>query len=220
MTPSQIEKLPKELKVTKEASATFDLVLNNQDSKVTEYIRTPLTFAYSVKKGTFIYLHMIVSGKRSNPTIELVPKIKYEDKDTKDNCLLEVSKLDYTNSPYKKNLRNLADANSERVILKKLGKIENVKDRPVKDVNNKDHVVKYTAKLKRKDSSLTINEINYIQKNIGLSTSEKVLISLSSAFIALTILFVFLGIRNLKKSQVTDLDKEVRTGKIEQLIEE
>jgi hypothetical protein len=220
LTPSQIEKLPKELKVAKEASATFDLVLGSQDSKVTEYIRTPLTFAYSAKKGTFIYLDMVVSGKRSNPTIELVPKIKYENKDTKDNCKLEVSKLDYTNSPYKKNLRNLAEVNSERVILKTLGKIESVKDRPVKDINNKDHVVKYTAKLKRSDNSLTLNEINYIQKNIGLSTSEKVLIILSSAFFALTLLFVFLGIRNWRKLEKTDLDKEVRTGKIEQLIEE
>ena len=49
---------------------------------------------------------------------------------------------------------------------------------------------------------------------------KKVLIILSSAFFALTLLFVFLGIRNWRKLEKTDLDKEVRTGKIEQLIEE
>ena len=219
LTPSQIEKLPKELKVAKEAATSFNLDLKSGEKKITERIRTPLTFAYSFKKGTLIYLHMIVSGKRSNPKIELQPKIKYENKDTKDNCKLQMSKLDYTNSTYKKYLRNLAEE-TDVVILKEFGNIENVKDKPIKNSNIKDHVVKYTAKLRRSDNSLTLNEINYIQKNIGLSNLEKGLIIASSGLFALTILFIILGIINMNKKKTTDLENEVISGKIDPLLQE
>ncbi len=53
------------------------------------------------------------------------------------------------------------------------GKIKNIKDKPVHDKNIKDHYVIYTTILKRSDQSLTLNEINYIQKEIGISIYEK-----------------------------------------------
>ena len=59
-------------------------------------------------------------------TIKLNQKIKYENKDKKDNCKLEVSKLDYTNSPYKK-IWEISEVNSERVILKKSEKLKVLK---------------------------------------------------------------------------------------------
>ena len=217
LTPDEINKLPSVLKVAKEASATLDLNENHGQNQVTEHIRTPLTFAYKLKVGTLVYLDMVVSGKRSNPSIELRPKIKY-DKDSNDdenNCDYSLSKMDYTNSSIK-DLRKL----EESEVLYKFGKIKNIKDKPVHDKNIKDHYVMYTATLRRSDKSLTLNEIYYIQKEIGISIYEKALIIISSVFLAFALLFTVLAVRNLKKVQGKDIEKEVKLGKIEKLLEE
>ena len=44
------------MKVTQEASATFDLTEIAGENEVTQHLRQPLTFAYTIKKGTSVYI--------------------------------------------------------------------------------------------------------------------------------------------------------------------
>ena len=101
------------------------------------------------------------------------------------------------------------------------GKVQSIKVKPNdKEINNKNHYILYTLRLKRKDKSYLLSELAYDQNDIGLSTSEIVLIVLSSAFFAASILFILLAIRNMKLIKKGDnLEKEIRSGNIEQLLE-
>ena len=88
---------------------------------------------------------------------------------------------------------------------------------------NKKHEVRYKIILTRKDGSTYYRTIWYKQAEIGLSLLEKILIIASAAFIALTILFIILGVRNLKlknKNGIDYLEEEVKGGNIEQLLTE
>ena len=212
LTIDELLKLPKSLKVAREAAATIDLTEVKGENRVTERIRTPLTFDYKLKKGSLPYMHLILTGRRKNPQIEIKPQIKYEE-ETKDDVTIRITKRDFTK--YSNN-----QIQKEEDVLHE-GKVQSIKVKPNdKEINNKNHYILYTLRLKRKDKSYLLSELAYDQNDIGLSTSEIVLIVLSSAFFAASILFILLAIRNMKLIKKGDnLEKEIRSGNIEQLLE-
>ena len=168
---------------------------------------------------------MYVSGKRSDPTIKLTPVIDYKKNDTVDTIKIQALKLDFTKySETPKALRFLDSDGNYLTIYEKNIYSNNIKDYPnKKEKSNKKHEVRYKIILTRKDGSTYYRTIWYKQTEIGLSLLEKILIIASAAFIALTILFIILGIRNLKsksKSEEDYLEKEVKGGNIDKLLEE
>ena len=219
-----LKKLPTELKIAKQSAAVFDLTEAEGESEITEYLRKPLTMPYTLIDKSIVYIHMYVSGKRSDPTIKLKPVIDYKKNDTVSTIKIEALKLDYTKySETPKALRFLDSDGNYVTIYEKNKYSDNIKDYPTKkEKSNKKHVVRYKVILTRKDGSTYYRTIWYKQEEIGLSLLEKILIISSAAFITLTILFIILGIRNLKmkNKNVDYLEKEVKDGNLEQLLEE
>ena len=213
LTTDQLLKLPKSLKVAKESAAIIDLTEVKGENTVIERIRTPLTFDYKIKTGSLPYMDLIVSGRRSNPTIEIKPNIKYVN-DDENKCKIRVTKTDYT---------KYSDNQIENEVNKELydGIVNTVKDEPnKKEPNNKNHQILYRIRLQRPDQSYILTEENYFQKDIGLSNAEIALIVLSTAFFAIAILFFALAYRNWKLIKKVDfIENKVKSGKIGQLLE-
>ena len=213
LTKNELLALPKSLRVAEEAVAIMDLTKNKGENKVREYIREPLTFDYTLKLGSDINMDLVLTGRRSNPKIQIKPKIKYQGNDNKDNVKIRVGII---------NQDNKTDVTSRIGEELYEGKVKSVYNAPnSEDINKKDHIIQYNIRLQRKDGSYILTQEIYDQKKIGLSTSEKVLICLSAGFFFATILFVWLGIKNMKLIKKGDfIEKEVTSGKISRLLEE
>ena len=221
LTPEEIKNLPSAMKVTQEASATFDLTEIAGENEVTQHLRQPLTFSYTIKKGTSVYIDMIVSGRRKNPSIELIPKIKFADNDNKDNIEMEIKKLDRTEY----NDASFIAKGYETIYGNKGKKyIESVEDEEINKIEtdeNKKHKIIYEIKIKKSDNQYTLNRIEYDQEDIGISLIEIILISLSALFLLLSVLFFYLGIQNFKnKKEKGHLENEVKSAKLDKLLAE
>ena len=217
LNPEEYNNLPDELKITKESSAILDLNPTRGVKQVTQYLRTPLSFPYRKLTGSLVYLDMILTGRRSNPTIEIKPKIKLENNDTLNDIKLKINKVDYTKYS-SKNLRNL----DELGIIVYEGNYSNYIDESPneKEISNKEHSITYIVQMQRRDKSFTSNRIKYNQKDIGLSIYELIVIIVSIVFIALALIFLILGIKNLKSYKGDNLEKEVQNVDTGKLIEE
>jgi hypothetical protein len=216
LTVDEIKALPKQMQVAQESSAIFDLTEVKGENEVTQHLRDPLVVAYKLKTGSQVYIDMIVSGRRKNPTIELQPKIKLEGNDTLDNIKLQVKKLDRTS--YSDSSLN----SNENEILQKFDKYkDSIEDTPnEKETDeNKEHKVVYEMKILTSYGNYTLNRIVYDQVEIGISLYEIILISASALFIALSVLFIVLGIRNCKKDD-SGLENEVKGGQIDKLLDD
>jgi hypothetical protein len=211
LSPEDLEALPKELPIVKESATIMDLTQNKGENEVTQIIRTPLTFNYKKPDGALVYIDMTVSGRRSNPEVEIEPVVKESEKDNKDTVKFKISKIDYTQ--YFDNQASLRFLDESIVTLCDFG--ENKKsfvDVPNKrDTSNKEHKVLYIVQMKRKDGSLVTNRIIYNQKDFGISTAELVLIILTILCFALTGIFGFLAYKNCKLIRSNRLEKEVGT---------
>ena len=217
LTPDQINSLPDELKITRESSATLDLDPVNGKKKVTQYLRTPLSFAYTKPKGSLVYIDLILSGRRRNPDIEIKPKVKFDKQnETYFDIKLSISKLDYTK--YNSNLRNLADEYGE--VLYNGGYNSFTDENPnIKEISNKEHSIKYIVRMRRRDGTIAKNEIIYNQKDWGITTAEIILIILSAAFYALAIFFFVLAVKNMKIIKGGGVEEEIKSGKIDKLLQ-
>ena len=215
LTNDEINALPKLAIASKESSTKLQLT-NKGDNEVTQYIRTSLALKYQiVQKGAKVYLDLVVSGRRSNPTIEIKPRIQLENENI-DNIFIDIMKSDLTEYEEKTDI-----AIPDKYIAENLQHVESVEDTPIsKETSNKEHVILYTVYLKKSNGILTTNKISYIQKDIGLSTWEVVLIILSIVCFAFTLLFVWAGINNIKKSKSGDdaLLTRVKTENMEKLL--
>ena len=218
LTVDEINALPKQMEVTQESSATFDLTEIVGENEVTQHLRKPLSFAYTLKPGTQVYIDMVISGSRKNPTIDLEPKVKFleNSEDNLDNIKIQVKKLDRTLYSDSSLIAN------DPEILYKLDKFnDNFEDEPnIKETDeNKEHVVLYEMKIQTSYGNYSISRIEYVQKDRGISTIEIVLFCISIVFIALSVLFIVLGIRNCKNDS-EGLEKEVKAAKIDKLLED
>jgi hypothetical protein len=218
LTPEEINELPTQLNVAKESATIMDLTENKGENEVTQIIRTPLVFAYKKPEGASVYIDMTVSGRRSNPTVEIEPKVKSDDKniDNIDTVSFKVSKIDYTQ--YSNTQASLRILEENLVTISDFGDgKKSVEDEPnVKDTSRSDHQVMYIVQMKRTDGSLVTNRILYNQKDFGISTAEVVLIIISIVFFAFSIIFGFLGYKNYKLLKEGHLEKEV--GKMDRLL--
>ena len=176
-TSKDVKKLPKQLTVVNEAAATIDLTDNIGEKQVTQYIRTPLSFAYAQRsiKESDIFIDLVISGKRSNPTIEINPKIKAGDENMKIK-LYKVDSTKYSDIKASAGIINIKNATLIYPSTNKFGKyIKSIKDYPCeKENSNREHSVTYIAVLEKSDYQPKY--LTYNQADIGISTLEVVLI--------------------------------------------
>ena len=214
LSKEELERLPKELKIAKEASAIYYI----GTKKVTQHNRVPLTFPYKLNIGSLSFLHLILTGRRKNPNIELETEYKFNGTDNKENIILNLNKSDLTEANSK--IRKLEEI--KEILYNGIAKnYSNIDDKPNdKDTSKTNHFVRYFISIYRqKGKYLHWGQIDYDQEEIGLSTAEKVLIIISSVFFLVSVIFVILAIRNIRRSK-GELETEVQNTKVEQLIVE
>ena len=214
------KKLPTELKVAQESFAIIDLTEEGYD-KVTQNLKKSLVFQYKLKERQAAYLDLIISGRRSNPTVKIVPKIKYikntSDKDTK----ITYYKSDITKYNDSTNKSKLIDLENEEIDLK-LEALSSDKDSPcTKENSNKEHEVIYSINAQLKDGSSLSNRYKYEQTKIGMSTTEVVLIIISIFFYIAAGTLIWFSIKNIRLNKEDNaIEKTIKETKIEQLLEE
>ena len=218
LTQEEIDQLPNELKVSKQSATIMDLTKIKGEKEVTQVIRTPINFVYSKPEGALVYIDMTVSGRRSNPTVEIEPKVKPYETDTLDNVKIKISKIDYTN--YKDNQSVLRKLEEMTTLCDFNDGKKSIEDEPItKEPTNDEHKVLYIVQIQRSDGSLSTNKIVYNQQDFGISTAEIVLIILSIICYALAAIFIILGVKNYKLIKGGNIEKEVKSTKIERLLE-
>ena len=225
LTLAEKQALPKALPVANR-SAVYLKVLNSSTAKTaTQQLRQPLTFAYTIKAKTTVYMDLVLSGKRSNPTVTIKPKINYYDNDTEKNISIYIGKADVTR--YYSDLRKLEETENlykYETIYTKGNYIKQQKDHPIqKERENKNHVVLYTVLLYRKgnngkDILISSNSMKYEQRNIHLSTAEAVLVLLSIIFFAAAVFFIWRVYMNWKEINSGKVEKSVKNTKLDKLL--
>ena len=215
LSEEEIEALPKQMPVAQESSAIFDLTEVKGENEVTQHLRDPLVVPYTIHKGTIVYIDMILTGRRKNPTIELKPKVKLEDDDTLDNIRLQLKKLDQTNYS---NQSLIADKWETKYFGKYKDSFEDTPNSK-ETGENKEHVFEYLIDIKTCHGNYTNRTILYKQSEIGLSIYEIILISASALLLLLSGLFIFLGVKNWKKDY-TGLENEVKDIELDKLLDD
>jgi hypothetical protein len=214
------KKLPTELKVAQESFAIIDLTEEGYN-QVTQNLKKSLVFQYKLKERQAVYMDLIVSGRRANPTVKIVPKIKYiknnSDKETKINYY----KSDITKYNSDTNKSKLIDLEIEEIDLK-LEALSSDKDSPcTKENSNKEHEVIYSVNALVKDGSLLSNRYKYEQTTIGMSTTEVVLIIISIFFYIGAGILIWLSIKDIRLMRENSIiEKTIKETKIEQLLDE
>ena len=212
---SPIKQLPSELLVAKESSVIIDLTNKKGENVVVQNLKKTLSFVYTIYEPSSVYIDLVISGKRKNPTVKIVPKIKCKGNDTLDNIKIKIIKNDLTK--YSSNENN---TEYKEITLYSKGKFtKDIKDKPNKIENsNKEHVSLYTIYVYTNDGFI-YNQIEYIQKDIGISTTELVLIILSIIFCAASIFMIYLSVKKCKNlNSSKDFNKDINDSKIEELL--
>ena len=200
--------IPDSLKVAKESSVIMDLTDKKGEKEVTQVLRKNIVYKYSNNEVSSVFIHLEVSGRRSNPKVEIIPKFK-----GKNYTNITVYKTDFTHySSYKE--KNSTNYTTE-IINKKKGKYI---DYPSKiEKNNKNHVIVYTVNIKTPLGTVS-NRIKFQQNKIGLSTSEVWLLVISIIFYILTILCLYLIFLRWKNSK-SDIENKITSFQSEKLLE-
>ena len=190
LSGDELDKLPTSLQIAKESSTSMKLTLEKIEEPVTQIIRTPIVFAYQSKKGSLPYIDLIVFGKRSNPSVEIVPKVKLEN-ETLENILFSIAKVDMTEYN-EDNLKNINETYEVKYLIKNTKNVKSYdSDKPIiKEASNKKHVVLYSISITKKDNSKAQNKFAYIQEDIGMSSFEVVLIFIPLWFLLFCLLFL------------------------------
>ena len=213
LTIEELDGLPSTLDVANESSATMDL---EKENNITQILRQPLVFSYQKKKGSIPYIDLVVSGRRSNPDVEVIPKIKLEN-DTLEDILVNITKMDLT--VYEDGLN---ETNNVKMLVKNKKKPGKAEDKPItKEFSNKNHEVIYTVSIKRKDKSFAQNKIAYKQKEIGITTPKIILIIISIVLYGIAAFFIWAGCKNMKLINSGGiLDKQVNDSNLDRLLNE
>ena len=220
LSEDELDKLPTSLQIAKESSTSMKLTLEKIEEPVTQIIRTPIVFAYQSKKGSLPYIDLIVFGKRSNPSVEIVPKVKLEN-ETLENILFSIAKVDMTEYN-EDNLKNINETYEVKYLIKNTKNVKSYdSDKPIiKEVSNKKHIVLYSISITKKDNSKAQNKFAYIQEDIGMSSFEVVLIIISIILFAFSGIFIWLGIYNLKLGKYSSLEVQAKYFDQEKLLNE
>ena len=220
LTPEELKGLPSTLEVANQSTTHLQVTNETSAEVYSQVIRTAISFKYQ-NNNIFPYLDLIVSGRRSNPNIEVVPKVNTINNPEAKQILTNITKLDLTEYLQEENKK----LNSQNEILvKNIFYPKNAEDKPIKvEYDNKKHVVLYYVSVRVGDRR-TENKLAYIQEDIGLSTAEVVLIIISIIFFACAGFFIWAGIKNMKliRSNGTDplLENKVKSSNLDQLLNE
>ena len=232
LTPEEKKALPKELPVAKESSVYMNIEKEKEVEEgeeeeieiesVVEHLRQPLVFAYSVKHKTSVNIDLVISGKRSNPTVKIKPKINFFGNDKENNVEVYIGKIDLTK--YGTQIRKLDedDDNLKYANVYKRGKfVKQAEDKPIQfQKENKNHVVQYIVVVYGKDGSTCYNIIKYEQKKIHISTAEVVLIILSIIFFAASAFFIWRGYSNWKQIGSEKIERNLKDVRVQKLLDE
>ena len=219
LSPKEKEKLSKELAVAQESLVYMDLE-NSAERKATQYLRQPLNYVYTIREKTKVYIDMTICGRRKNPTITIEPKIKYLSGDTEENIQIYIGK--YDNTKYDDKLRTLEEIDNDlkfNTLYTKGKYIEEIEDKPNdKQPDFDEHEIFYTVIVYTKDGLISSSKIKYSQNEIGLSTTEVVLIIISIIFYLLSAFFIWRGYITYKYKEQEKVEEIVRSSKLEKLI--
>ena len=202
--------IPDILKVAKESSVIMDLTDKKGEKEVTQVLRKNIVYKYLNNELSSVYIHLIVSGKRSYPKVEIVPKFKGNDYTN-----ITVYKTDFTYySSYNK--KNITEYPTEIINAKNKKYI----DYPAKiEKNNKNHVIVYSVYIKTPLGTVK-NMYKFQQNKIGLSTSEVWLLIISIVFFISTIFCLYLVFRRWKISRAeVDIQNKVDSYQFQQLLD-
>ena len=192
----------------------MDLTDKKGQNEVTQHLRKTLVFKYTNFATTSVYMDLIVSGIRKNPTVTIVPKIKYNGKNNENNVKISIVKADGTK--YSNNKTNI----NNTTLYPKGKYIEYTNDQPNKiEVSNENHNVLYIVYAYTNEGSI-VRSLRYDQKDIGLSTTEKVLIALSILLFITSIFIIYLSYRNIKFVKSDELNKMVDGTTVSKLLDE
>ena len=212
LTTDAIKQLPSELNVAKQSSVILDLTENKGENSVTQILRKSLNISYTNYESSNVYIHLTVSGRRNNPTLEIEPIIKTRDNTNLDNFNMSIRRFDLTKYKDIQNYNNMTTLCTNE-------KIKNIEDKPINiEKNNKDHIFKYIIYIYLNDGNIK-GEILFEQSEIGISTAELTLIILSIIFYCFAFFIAYLGYRNYKNSK-KELIKEVDDSQLTELINE
>ena len=109
LTPEEKKALPKALPVANRSAVYMKLSNSTTAKNATQQLRQPLIFTYTIKEKTSVFINLVLSGRRSNPTVTIKPKIKYYGNDTEKKTLISIGKYDDTK--YYKEMRKLDEEN-------------------------------------------------------------------------------------------------------------
>ena len=220
LTPEELKGLPSTLQVANESETSIKLKEEEGGEAVTQLIRTQIIFNYQ-NNNLFPYLDLIVSGRRSNPNIEIVPKINKANSGDNGNILININKVDMTN--YTEEINKHNQLYKIESIVENKNNYESVDDKPIKkEEYNKKHVVIYSLSVQI-GNKITQNKLAYVQEDIGMSTTEVILIIISVVFYALSVFFIFLAIKNLKLMKNGEeilLEDKIKNSNLDELLNE
>lgn len=221
LTPEELKGLPTTLQVANQSETNLKVTNDTNAEYYTQVIRTPISFKYQ-NNNLLPYLDLIVSGRRSNPTIEVVPKINKANNPDCGDIITNISKVDMTE--YENEIYRLNQTFKPEYLIKNKIKFDNPEDKPItQDYDYKKHVVMYSLSIKA-SNKFTQNKLAYKQEDIGISTAEVVLIIISIVFFALAGFFIWAGVKNMKliKNHGGEdiLGKEVKSSNLDKLLNE
>ena len=226
LTQEEKDALPKKLTVSNTSDIYMNLEENSTEKdSIVQHLRTHLDFSYSIKKKTSVNIDLVISGKRSNPTVTIKPKVHYVGNDTEDNIQIYIGKADTTK--YTTALRNLDEIEEnfkyESIYIRGnfTKEVKGKKDKPItKEKENKDHVVQYTVIVYGQDGSVCFNSLKYEQRKIHISTAEVVLIILSIIFYSVAAFFIWKGISNWQKINSGKIERSVKNTQMQKLLDD
>ena len=177
--------------------------MTDKGNQVTQHLREPLNFVYKIQKRIPVFIHLIVSGSRKNPSVKIEPKIKYfvneKEKD------YDIYKFKAPLSIYNENKTEKKEIieTTDLIYLN----LTSDKDKPCSNNKcEKSNIIYYKVILIKKDGSISsFGIIKFDKSKIGISTAEKVLICFSVLFFAISILFIALSILRIKHNCKGDL---------------
>ena len=196
-----IPQLPEELRVAEESLVLMDLTDKKGENSVTQILRKPLVFAYTNYQSSSVYIDLIISGRRKNPSIEIKPKINYKGNDTISNLNISIEKIVKIKAFDNEN--NITNDEFNKTIVYPKDKFkESIEDNSETEYN-KDYTCLYYVYVYTKEGVIS-NRIKFELDKIGLSTPEIVLIIISCIFYALSIFIIFLAYRNYQRAKFYD----------------
>ena len=150
--------------------------------------------------------------------MEVEPKIKYFENEKEEDYDIYIFKASLSNYNENKNEKKEIVETTDLIY-------ENLTSNEDKPCSNnkceKSNIIYYNVLIIEKNGKISSSgKIQFDKSKIGISTAEKVLISLSVIFFAISILFIVLAILRIKVYCEGDLASKIDDNRLSNLIDE